>query len=189
MSRLLVLALAIACAQGCRAHWTAEVTQPMLVLQAGAAARTSMPLTIFTRDMQLRYARLKNTAYYVVVSRDRFRFYLSLQHKWEAMSDVRTWDAWVEDARGIRHYPEEVDQRRMVPLGWGTVQVYQGIGEITVYGRDLYAVAGHLTLVLRRPGYEYRYSWNSYEDPEAEATATRVPPPGRASQSATRDGR
>lgn len=166
MVRWLALALAIVCGVvACRSHWTVEITQPALVLYADKKARTSWPLTIVLRDMEMRYARLANTAYYVVVSRDRFRFHLTLRHKWESMSDVRTWETWVEDGSGVRHDLEEIDQR-IVQIGFGRVPIYRGVVDFTIYARDLFASGNRVTLVLRRPGYEYRYVWHSQADPE-----------------------
>jgi hypothetical protein len=166
MLRRLALGVAILCsATACRSHWTAEITQPALLLYADKPARTSWPLTIVLHDMELRYARLANTAYYVVVSRDRFRFHLTLRHKWEAMSDIRTWNAWVEDDSGAHHNLEEIDQKT-TQLGFGRVSIYRGDVAFTVYGRNLFAAGQRVTLVLRRPGYEYRYVWNSEADPE-----------------------
>lgn len=162
----LVLALAIVCsAAACRTHWAAEALQAPIGFQA-EDARRSESLTIVRRDMQLRFVRLANTAHYVAVSRDRLRFRLTLRHKWEAMSDVRTWEAWVEDATGARHELEDIEQK-MVHLGFGSVSVYRGIADFTVYGRDLLAVSHRITLVLRRRGYEYRYVWRTVYDQDA----------------------
>jgi hypothetical protein len=163
-----VALVAIACA-ACRTHWTAEITQPVIPLYADKNARTSWPLTIFMRDMEMRTRRLSNTAYYVVVSRDRLRFHLTLQHKWESMSDIRTWDAWVEDGHGVRHPLEDVSSHSVqvevaVPARYGYVEfpVYFGYADFTIYGRGVYDDGGdQVTLVLRRPGYEYRYVWRS----------------------------
>ena len=165
MVRPLALGLAIACSAACRTHWTVETTQPALQLYADKAARTSWPLTIVRRDMELRYARLANTAYYVIVSRDRLRFHLTLRHKWESMSDIRTWEAWVEDDTGARYLLEEIDQHIEL-LGFGRVSIYRGVADFTIYGRDLFASSQRVTLVLRRPGYEYRYVWHTQADPE-----------------------
>jgi hypothetical protein len=183
--RCLAFGIALACGAGaCKSHWTAETLQPVLPLYADKSARTSWPLTIIMRDMEMRHRRLANTAYYVVVSRDRLRFHLTLQHKWESMSDIRTWDAWVEDASGVHHPLEEVSQRsvqvgfdplpvtrRAAQDGLGPAPVYCGFAEFTIYGRDLYASARRLTLVLRRPGYEYRYVWRIEDEPEPEPDA------------------
>lgn len=135
-------------------------------------AQTSMSLTIETRPMPpsiesrglLRWVRLANTAYYVVVSRDRLRFHLTLRNTWEEMSDLRTWDAWVEDERGVHHELEEIDQHTTL-IGSSRFAIYRGTIAFTVYGRDLLAVGHRITLVLRRPHYEYRYVWKSEDDP------------------------
>jgi hypothetical protein len=179
MVKWLALGAVIAGLAACRSHWTAEVVQPPLVLEAGNAARTSMPLTIETRDMELRYLPLRNTAYYVVVSRDRIRFHVTLLHKFESMSDIRTWDAWVEDGDGVRHDLEQVSQRvaqvdaddvrmvrgRVLRRATGAV-VYRGTADFTIYARDLFASGRRVTLVLRRPHYEYRYVWRTGFEPE-----------------------
>ena len=176
MVRSLAFGVAIVSgAVACKSHWAAEVTQPVLLLEADTAARTSIPATIVRRDMEmferrgrgLVYKRLLNTAYYVVVSRDRFRFHVTLRHKWEAMSDLRTWEAWVEDGRGARHEVEQVAQARLVQVGFGSVPVYRGDADFTIYARNLYDVGDRVTLVLRRPGYEYRYVWHSEAEPES----------------------
>jgi hypothetical protein len=122
-----------------------------------------MPLSIESRG-RVRWVRLANTAYYVVVSRDRLRFHLTLRHTWEAMSDLRTWDAWVEDEHGVHHDLEQVDQQ-LTLIGSGAVVVYRGIAAFTVYSRNLLAAGHRITLVLRRPFYEYRYVWKSEDDP------------------------
>ena len=166
MVRSLALGLAISCCStACKSHWTVEITQPVLTLDAGQTARTSWPLTIVLRDMEMRQTRLANTAYYVVLSRDRFRFHLTLRHKWESMSDLRTWDAWVEDGGGLRHDVEDISQR-ITQIGFGRVPIYRGVVDFTVYGHDLFAAGRLVTLVLRRPGYEYRYVWHSEDEPE-----------------------
>lgn len=168
-----LLAVVIACATcACRRHWSAEVTQPTLSAIPTHGAQASMQLTIETRPMPLsiesrgrvRWVRLANTAYYVVISRDRLRFHLTLRHTWEAMSDLRTWDAWVEDEHGVHHELEQIDEQ-LTLIGSGAVVVYRGIAAFTVYGRDLLAAGHRITLVLRRPFYEYRYVWRSEDDP------------------------
>lgn len=156
-------------AGGCHSHWTAEVTQPALVLESTKEARTSLPLSIVMHDMELpRFIRLANTAYYVAVSRDRFRFHVSLAAKFESMCDLNTWDAWVEDARGTRYSPENLDQRHVRPITFGPLTFYRGAADFTIYRRDLIQSGEHVTLVLRRPGYEYRYVWSSPTEPEPE---------------------
>lgn len=186
--RLLVVAC-IAC--GCRQHWTAEVTQPALSAIPARGAQTSMLLMIESRPMPLsiesrgrqRWVRLANTAYYVVVSRDRLRFHVTLRHTWEAMSDLRTWDAWVEDERGVHHELEQIDQQLTLVnsrtvVNPGGVAIYRGTAAFTVYSRNLLAAGHRITLVLRRPFYEYRYVWKSEDDPGTEPGAEPGAEPG-----------
>lgn len=148
---------------GCKSQWAVETLQPPLVLEASQSARTSIPLAIVVRDMEMpRHIRLANVAYFVVVSRDRFRFRVSLQHKWDDVCDVRTWSVYVVDSKGQRHYPEHVDQRRVRPMYRGQRKaLYRGTADFTIYRRDLYDAHEKVTLVMWRPGYEYRYTWVS----------------------------
>ena len=168
------IALAILCLAACRSNWTATVHQPALVLGANTESRTSLPATIAVRDMELpRVLRLVNSAYYVVVSRDRLRFHLMLHNKWDDWCDVRNWGVWLEDGGGNVYAPERVDQHvRALPSG--RKPVYRGTASITFYERDIFDHAAKLTLVLKRPGYEYRYVWISGPDASGLAKLTPV---------------
>ena len=162
--RLAILAIVVLTA--CKTQWNAKVEQPPLVLDASKASRTSMPLAIVVRDMELgRWRPLANTAQYVVVSRDRLRFHVMLHHKWDDVANIKNWGVWLEDQNGDVYAPEHVDQRvRALPSG--CKPVYRGTANLTFYQRDLFATAKKLTLVLYRPGYEYRYTWISTYAPE-----------------------
>jgi hypothetical protein len=92
----MLLLCALAC--GCTKRWTAQITQPQLVLAANLEARTSMPLVIVLRDMDTGSYRIRNTAYYVVVSRDRMRFHITLHYKWDEIANLKSWSVYVEDA-------------------------------------------------------------------------------------------
>jgi hypothetical protein len=175
MARPRTIAIACLLAASCSRTWTAEVTQPGLVLDANVAARTSMPLVITLRDMEMGRYPITNSAYYVVVSRDRLRFHITMHHKWDDVADPKNWTAYVEDADGQRHYPEGVTGRvtliSTVRYGSTTYSLrnpfYRGTADLTVYGRDLFAHANRLTLVLVHDGYEYRYRWISGEIDES----------------------
>jgi hypothetical protein len=158
----------------CKSHWKAEITQPALTLESTKVARTSLPLSIVLRDPQLRMwvldgptyvakpIPLATTAYYVAVSRDRFRFHVSLVHKFESMCDIHNWTAWVEDANGTRYTPEDVGQRYVSPVSSGSqLLFYRGYADFEIYRRDLFDAGSRITLVLQHPGYEFRYIWNS----------------------------
>lgn len=177
---IVVAALALGLSGACQKSWSASATQPPLRLGATQEARTSLPQVIALRDMELpRWIVLTNTAYFVVVSRDRLRFHVALTHKWESMSDPRRWRVWIEDERGTRYYPEGVDRRVLEPLtemyerGYRNavndlplyaVTVWRGYGDYVFYEPDLFDPdMKTLTLVMKRPGYEYRYRWSFIE--------------------------
>ena len=110
--RLVVLA-ALCLGTGCKTQWSAKVEQPPLLLGATKQARTSLPAAIVVRDMELpRVLRLVNSAYYVVVSRDRLRFHLQIDHKWQEWADVNTWSAELVDDKGRHWIPEGVEHAK-----------------------------------------------------------------------------
>jgi hypothetical protein len=154
---------------GCTKRWTAEVHQPPLLLTANDVTRTSLPLAIVVRDMEMGRYQITNSAYYVVVSRDRLRFHITLNHKWDDFADLKTWTVYVEDATGKRHYPEEVSGTVNHISMWRrngvTYQLhapmYRGEADVSIYHRDLFAAGKRVTLVLSRADYEYRYRWIS----------------------------
>jgi hypothetical protein len=80
------------------------------------------------------------------------------------MSDLRTWDTWVEDEHGVHHEPEDIDEK-LALVGPSRAAIYRGTVAFTIYGRDLLTAGHRITLVMRRPHYEYRYVWNSQSDP------------------------
>ena len=159
-ARVLLLASLVS---GCTATWTASTTQPRLILGAGMELRRSVPLSIVVRDMELpRALKLKNEAYYTMVSRDRVTFHVTFHHKWDDMADLRTWDIYLEDERGWQLIPEEVDQRVLRALQLGTRKpVYRGVADINFYRRDVFTESAKMTLVLAKPGYVYKYVWRS----------------------------
>ncbi|HEV7554121.1 MAG TPA: hypothetical protein VGO00_01635 [Kofleriaceae bacterium] len=171
--RAWIVAIVFAC--GCTKHMSAHVTQPPLLMSAGLVARTSLPLEIVMRDMEYGPVRTRNSAYFVVVSRDRLRFHIALQHKWDDVADLRTWNAYVVDGRGRRLEVDSVSARvrpidRFFVRGalYRTRQpIYDGAGTLSVYEHDLIDADGSITLVLSRPGFEYRFHWITTDvDPE-----------------------
>jgi hypothetical protein len=169
VTRSIVIACALA--SGCTNHLSAQTRQPPLLLGAGVEARTSMPLRIVVRDMETGRYAIVNSAYYVVVSRDRLRFHVTLHHKWDALADLKQWSAYVEDANGKRHYPEDitahVNRVSTLSINGATyrmnVLMYRGTADLSIYDRDLFAAGNELTLVLSRPEIEYRYHWITSE--------------------------
>lgn len=157
---------------------------PPITFGATLDARSSLPAVIELGDMQFpRSVRLQNSVYFVAVSKDRLRFHVTLHHKWEDMSDPTRWRVWIEDDRG-RVYRPACDRRvvRSVtrtydPYVTGpflSFTVYKGDGDFVIYRRNLVRKDMRwLTLVMQRPGYEYRYRW-SFVD-EAEPAEARLP--------------
>jgi hypothetical protein len=50
--------------------------------------------------------KLRQSAYFNVVSKERLRFRVMLVHKWKEIADVTTWKVSLEDDQGRRYYPE-----------------------------------------------------------------------------------
>lgn len=107
--------------------------QPALRLGQTTEARTSFTNEILTRDMEFgRRLYLTNSAYFVVVSKDRLRFHVRLVHKWKQIADPSRWRVWLEDDLGHRFYPEAIDRRsvkrvtRVEIRSWGAVGPGEG---------------------------------------------------------------
>jgi len=189
---LAFLAVQLGPTAGCHKAWRADTLTPPITFGASMDARTSLPAVIALHDMELpRNLALMNSAYFVAVSKDRLRFHVTLNHKWEDMSDPTRWRVWIEDDRGrvhhaacdrsvIRPVTRTYDANRMAPLISFTV--YKGDGDYVFYRHDLVRKDMRwLTLVMKRPGYEYRYRWSFVEGVDAvddvDAIGPPVPPP------------
>jgi hypothetical protein len=55
---------------------------------------------------------LKNVASFTVVSRDRLRFHVQLEHKWQEWADLRTWEVYMIDDEGRRYLPEGIEHAK-----------------------------------------------------------------------------
>jgi hypothetical protein len=182
---------------GCHKVWRADTVQPPPLLGAGLEARTSLPAVISVGDMTLpRRMRLDNTAYFVVVSKDRLRVHVVLRQRAEDLSDPRRWRVTLIDSLGRRYAPSGFDRRDVKPVtlvfnqlsleeqryyqAWSDaarsgVTFFQGDGDFTFYRADLYRRdVRWMMLVLERPGYEYRYVWSFHADPAAGRPGTAV---------------
>jgi hypothetical protein len=113
-------------AAGCASVFKGEVTQPNPIAYPTETLRISEPIDVVTGDMDLyvpRYAsaglhaaviqhervKLHNVASFMIVSRDRLRFHVQLEHKWQEWADLSNWTATLEDDRGHRWAPEGLD--------------------------------------------------------------------------------
>jgi len=127
---------------GCARTFHGEATQPNPVAQPVDTLRTSERITIVTGDMEL-YAPyvnpstrgeaapivngrwpLVNQASFTVVSRDRLRFHVQIDHKWQEWADLNKWQVSLVDDRGRHWLPEEVDHARvrMITRMWDVEQ-------------------------------------------------------------------
>lgn len=113
---------------GCTRTFTSTVTQPNPLEQPLETLRESEEIVIVTGDMELSAPRggsspggtvmvndrypLMNTARFTVVSRDRLRFHVQIEHKWQDWVDLSTWHAYLVDDKGRRYDPAEVDPLR-----------------------------------------------------------------------------
>src|SRR5262245_42066255 len=86
----------------------ASTTQPNpLVAFPNQATHRSQKLFIDVKDMELPQTfKLRQSAYFNVVSKERLRFRVMLVHKWKEIADVTTWKVSLEDDQGRRYYPE-----------------------------------------------------------------------------------
>ena len=120
-ARLLAIYLAgwlgaagLASSAGCgTAVSSARTSQPNpMTLHTSEVLRESKHLHIAVRDMEIpRAFRMYQSAWFQVVSRDRLRFHVVLVHKWEEFTDVRGWNARLEDDAGNVYHPEAREAR------------------------------------------------------------------------------
>ena len=157
---LLVVSVAAVLVGGCHRTFRSSVTQPNPLTQPLETLRESEAVVIVTGDMELEVPRgggssgggiwvnerypLKNAAQFTVVSRDRLRFHVQIEHKWQDWADVSNWSAYLEDDRGNRYLPDEVDPRsgRHIVRMWDYEQrsaVRNRFGDIVHVNND-----GHL---------------------------------------------
>lgn len=122
---LLLLATALAPVAACTKTFRGSVSQPIPRLTPREDQRSSERVLIVTGDMELKVPRqsgatgddiwvnrrlpLNNIASFTVVSRDRLRFHVQLEHKWSEWADLSTWDAYLVDDQGHRYRPEALD--------------------------------------------------------------------------------
>ena len=121
--QLLVAMVALA---GCSRTFQATAVQPNPMANQNETLRTSEPITIVRGDMDLEapdpaagigtgspirnhHYPLINKASFTVVSRDRLRFHVQIDHKWEEYADLNTWEVELVDDKGRKWTPEEID--------------------------------------------------------------------------------
>jgi hypothetical protein len=126
---------------GCARTFRAEIVQPNPIALPTETSRSSGKVTIVTGDMELEapYAAepsqrasvarnhrypLINQASFTVVSRDRLRFHVQIDHKWQEWADLTTWSVHLEDDQGHVWAPEAVEHphTRMINQVWDREQ-------------------------------------------------------------------
>jgi len=126
---LVVMVAALGMTAGCHRTFKGSAVQPNPLEQPLETLRVSEPIVIVTHDMELARPRpagpgamtalvvnqpydLLNIARFTVVSRDRLRFHVQIEHKWKDYADVGGWRAWIVDSKGRRYLPEEIEARK-----------------------------------------------------------------------------
>jgi len=123
------LVLAIAATTGCARTFTGETVQPNPLRDPTETLPTGEEITIVRGDMELempeeaapahtssaahnhRYP-LINQASFTIVSRDRLRFHVQIDHKWQEWADLTTWKVKLEDDKGRTWSPEAIEGAR-----------------------------------------------------------------------------
>lgn len=124
-----MLAASAVLASGCTKTFRGDIAQPNPLSTPTETLRESETVVIITGDMELRLPQpityetgdsiqiitrypLTNAARFTVVSRDRLRFHVQVEHKWLEWADLDTWTAYLVDDKGRRYRPEVVERTR-----------------------------------------------------------------------------
>ncbi len=121
--------VAVVAATGCTRTFHGQAVQPNPLAKPTETLRSSEKITIVRGDMELEAPDqaspsqrasvlhnhrfpLLNQASFTVVSRDRLRFHVQIDHKWQEWADLNTWDVELTDDQGHRWSPESVEHAR-----------------------------------------------------------------------------
>jgi len=123
------LMLAMVAAAGCSRTFHGTAIQPNPLSKPLETLRNSEKITIIRGDMELeapdeaapsqrasvmhnhRYP-LFNQASFTVVSRDRLRFHVQIDHKWQEWADLNSWEVSLTDDQGRHWEPESIEHAR-----------------------------------------------------------------------------
>ncbi|CAN5871607.1 hypothetical protein BH11MYX3_BH11MYX3_35270 [soil metagenome] len=129
MRGLGALVLGFLAAAGCTRTFQGKAIQPNPLAKPTETLRSSEKITIVRGDMELeapdeaspsqrasvlhnhRYP-LVNQASFTVVSRDRLRFHVQIDHKWQEWADLNSWEVTLTDDQGHTWSPESVEHAR-----------------------------------------------------------------------------
>lgn len=129
--------LVIAALAGCSRTFKGVAVQPNPLSNQNETLRQSEKITIVRGDMELlepdaarpaqrasvvrnhRYPLL-NEAMFTMVSRDRLRFHVQIDHKWEEWADLNTWEVYLIDDKSRVWYPEGIEKAhtRIITRMW-----------------------------------------------------------------------
>jgi hypothetical protein len=144
----------------CSKTFHGAVAQPNPLISPTETLRDSEEIVIVTGDMELNVPRedesagsaslmrmkrypLQNVASFTVVSRDRLRFHVQLEHKWQDWANPSTWEVYLIDDQGHRWKPESTEHARtkhLVTMWDQEVRTVQrnGMGNIVAINDDGY---------------------------------------------------
>lgn len=135
--RMLVAIAALAGAGACTRTFKGHAVQPNPLTDQNETLRESEKITIVRGDMELEVPDaprptqraslvhnhkfpLLNEARFTMVSRDRLRFHVQVDHKWEEWADLNSWEVYLIDDKGRQWYPEAVEHAntRVITKMW-----------------------------------------------------------------------
>jgi hypothetical protein len=148
---LVIVGLSAGLAIGCSRTFKGQTTQPNPLANPTETLRQSERITIVTGDMELaapaspneEYTSIQggsetqrarvahpnkypliNQASFTIVSRDRLRFHVQVDHKWQEWADLNTWKVELVDDSGRHWIPESVEHARtkMMTTMWDREQ-------------------------------------------------------------------
>jgi len=118
----IAIAIVIGAGSGCQKKFSGAVSQPNPLVNAVETLKDSEPVVIITGDMELKMptrqgsvmqlARypLTNAAQFTVVSRDRIKIHVQVEHKWQEWTELDSWSAYLIDDNGHRYSPEHLQR-------------------------------------------------------------------------------
>ncbi|MGN6107609.1 MAG: hypothetical protein ACTHU0_21040 [Kofleriaceae bacterium] len=155
---LAALVVVVGAITGCHRTFRGTAVQPNPLAKPTETLRQSEKITIVTGDMELdtpappaasqRAAIVRNNKYplynqasFTIVSRDRLRFHVQVDHKWQEWADLNTWDVHLEDDTGRSWRPESIEHAKikMMTTMWDREQrtaVRNRFGDIVALNDD-----------------------------------------------------
>ncbi len=139
--RVWVVVAALAGAGACSRTFKGHAVQPNPLANQNETLRESEKITIVRGDMDLEepdpasgagtasavrnhHYPLLNEARFTMVSRDRLRFHVQIDHKWEEYADLNNWEVMLVDDKGRAWLPEAVEHQntRVITTMWDREQ-------------------------------------------------------------------